>query len=56
MKIRKLIGWLLLVTALLIIIGMCLGNLTYWFVIDILVIIVCAGSGFILIYRKKQIE
>ena len=56
MRIRKLIGWLLLVTALFVILGMCLGNPIYWFVIDILVIIVCSGSGFILIYRKKQIE
>jgi len=56
MKIRKLIGWSLLIAALCVIIGVRLENPILWSVIDILVIIVCSSSGLILIYRKKPIE
>jgi flagellar motor component MotA len=56
MKIRKLIGLSLLITALFVILGMCLRNLILWSVIDILVIIVCSSSGVFLIYRKNPIE
>jgi hypothetical protein len=56
MKIRTLLGWLLLATACIVISGICIGNLMYWSVIDVLVIVVCATCGLILLYRKKQMD
>jgi hypothetical protein len=56
MKIQKLIGWLLFVAALMVIMGIVIGNPTFWSFIDILVILISSGSGFILVSGKKQIK
>ena len=56
MKNQRLIGWLLLVLAFLVLLGMLLNINIYWFVVDIVVILVCLSSGIILLYKKKQTE
>jgi hypothetical protein len=41
---------------MLVLVGMLLNVNIYWFVIDILVMLVCAGSGFFLLREQKQVE
>jgi L-asparagine transporter-like permease len=56
MKNQRLIGWLLLILAFLVLLGMLLKIDIYWFVVDIIVIIVCLTCGIMLLYKKKHAE
>jgi hypothetical protein len=55
-KQQQIIAWLLFTLAFLVLVGMLLNVNIYWFVIDIVVILVCSGSGFFLLREQKQVE
>jgi hypothetical protein len=50
---NKLIAWLLILMAVLMILGMVINIHVLWFVIDILVILGCLFSGIFLLLEKK---
>ena len=50
---KKIIAWLMMALAILMILGMIINNHTLWFVIDILVIAGCGLSGVFLLIDKK---
>ena len=54
MKNRKLIGWSLLIVGLITGLGMILDSQPYWFVVDVIVILTCCGSGLYLLFQKSQ--
>jgi hypothetical protein len=54
MKHQRFVACLLLALAFLVLVGMLLNIHIYWFVIDIVVILVCSGSGIYLL-RKTQV-
>jgi hypothetical protein len=56
MKYQQIIGWFLLTTAFLVLLGMLLKIDIYWFVIDIAVIVICSGSSYFLLRKKKEAE
>ena len=53
MKLFKLIGFLLVAISLVVILGLVVGfGHKLWFVVDIVVIIVCGTSGLLLLAEK----
>ncbi|MGD0038157.1 MAG: hypothetical protein ABSC53_12800 [Bacteroidota bacterium] len=54
MNHQRIIGWLLLTLAFLVLLGMLLNINIYWFVIDIVTILICLASGIYLL-RKTQV-
>lgn len=50
---KKLIAWLLILLAILMVMGMVINYHVLWFVIDILVILGCLFSGIFLLLEKK---
>ena len=54
MKHQRFVACLLLALAFLVLVGMLLNIHIYWFVIDIVVILFCSGSGIYLL-RKTQV-
>jgi hypothetical protein len=55
-KHQQIIAWLLIATASLVILGVLLQIHILWSVIDIIVVLVCSGSGFLLLRKNKQAE
>ena len=53
MKTNKIIGSILIVLAILVVIGLVLKNLNFWYVVDTLMIVVCATSGVILLRQGE---
>ncbi|MDD5688098.1 MAG: hypothetical protein PHE88_09745 [Elusimicrobia bacterium] len=53
MEKNKIIGTLLIGLSVLVIIAMIVNNLIFWFIVDILVILICGISGVILIERVE---
>ncbi|MBN2425404.1 MAG: hypothetical protein JXR46_14145 [Calditrichaceae bacterium] len=51
---NKLIAFLLLFCSLAAIVGMFINVLVYWFVVDILIILICGFSGIYLLVNSKQ--
>ena len=47
----KLMAWSLIIVALLVVLGMVLGIDKLWFVVDVLVIVVCGVSGVVLLKK-----
>jgi hypothetical protein len=56
MKTNITIGWILLATGALVIVAMIISIPTLWFVVDIIVIIVCTGSGIFLLRSNTKVE
>ena len=54
MKFQVIIGLLLLLAALLILLGMFIGNPILWSIIDIVVACICLGSGIWLLVTQKK--
>lgn len=50
---KKSIGWLLILLAILVIFSMIINNNTLWFIVDILVILGCLLAGSFLLVEKK---
>ncbi len=53
MKKEKIPGFLLIAVAILVLLGFVLGNQYYWFILDIVVIIVCGGVGIRFLTHKS---
>lgn len=51
---KKSIGWLLILLAILVIFSMIINNHTLWFIVDILVILGCLLAGIYLLVGKRQ--
>lgn len=51
---KTFLGWVLIFLSLLVIFSMILNNHILWFVVDILVILVCGASGLFLLSAKKS--
>jgi uncharacterized protein (UPF0333 family) len=54
MKNQITIGWILVIAALLVIVGMIAKNDMLWSFIDTAVILVCGGTGIYLIRQNIQ--
>ena len=54
MKKNKMIALLLLFCSIIMIVGMIINIHVYWFIVDIVVILICGISGFILLKTNKQ--
>jgi hypothetical protein len=52
MSQNKIIGWSLILCAAAMIIGMIINVLLYWFIVDILVIIICLLCGILLLQNR----
>lgn len=50
---KKIIAWLMIALAVLMVLGMIINHHTLWFLIDILVIAGCGLSGIFLLIEKK---
>ena len=52
MKQNQIIGWSLILCSIAMTIGMIINVLVYWFIVDILVIIICLLSGVLLLKNR----
>lgn len=54
MNKNKFMGFSLVFCSLVMLAGMFINNEIYWFVIDIVVIILCALNGFLILKNKDK--
>jgi hypothetical protein len=52
MKQNQIIGWSLIICAIAITVGMVINVLVYWFIVDILVIVICLLCGILLLKNR----